>query len=30
MINQNTETDYTSNEFSVAIRELQIGKLLRK
>lgn len=30
MINQNTETDHTSNEFSSAIKELQVGKLLRK
>ena len=30
MINQNAKTDYTSNEFSTAIKELQIGRLLRR
>ncbi len=30
MINPNTKTDYTQNEFSASIKELQIGKLLRK
>lgn len=30
MIYQNTKTDHTSNKFSTALKELQIGKLLRK
>ena len=30
MINQNAKTDYTSNEFSTAIKELRIGTLLRR
>ncbi len=30
MIYQNTETENTQNEFSNAIRELQLGRLLRK
>lgn len=30
MIYQNTEKDHTSNEFSKTIKELKIGKLLRK
>lgn len=30
MIYQNTKTDHTSNKFSAALKELQIGKLLRK
>ena len=30
MIYQNNKIDHTSNKFSVALKELQIGKLLRK
>ena len=30
MIYQNTETENTQNEFSSAIRELRLGRLLRK
>jgi hypothetical protein len=30
MIYQNNETENTQNQFSNAIRELQLGKLLRK
>lgn len=30
MINQNTEIEKTQNQFSIAMKELQLGKLLRK
>ena len=30
MINQMNQNDHTSNEFSVAVKQLQIGKLMRK
>jgi len=30
MINQNTEIEKTQNQFSVAMKKLQLGKLLRK